>query len=411
MADSSESTFERQASTYSWEYLLTQGNLASSISGWSGLTLTANGKNRPDATLGDVRTGLRSRTTLSDDKTAPPRQVPQEEGQGPAASTIFGLVERRFRTMGTEIRVLVGARIDDADPEPEAIAASIEEQLAEFDRRLSRFRPDSELSLLNQDPREQVPASALLRAAVGAGVWGAQRTDGLVDPTLLPQLEAAGYASSRSGVASAPLETALATAPPRRPARPEPQAKWRSVRVLEDTGAIRRPPGVKLDSGGTGKGLAADLVAQRLAGYARYAIDCGGDVRVGGRLPYSEPIELNIRHPLSGTAAECFTLDRGAVATSGLDARLWRLADGNHAHHLIDPASGEPAWTGLICAAARAPTALEADVLAKAALLSGPDRASEFLAEHGGLIVKDDGTIERIGPLRDPPRLRASPPR
>lgn len=311
--------------------------------------------------------------------------------------------------MGTEIRVLVGARISDADPDPGVIASSVEEQLIDFDRRLSRFRPDSELSRFNRDPREEVPASSLLRAAVGAGLWAAQRTGGLVDPTLLPQLEAAGYATSRSGTASAPLEPALATAPPRRPARPASGATWRSIQVLEDTGVIRRAPGVKIDSGGIGKGLAADLVARRLAGYTRYAIDCGGDVRVGGRVPDSEPIELEIRHPVSGTAAESFQLRNGAVATSGLDARLWRHRDGSHAHHLIDPASGKPAWTGLICAAARAPTALEADVLAKAALLSGPSGAREFLAEHGGLVVKDDGSVERIGPLHDPARIQVSP--
>jgi thiamine biosynthesis lipoprotein len=316
------------------------------------------------------------------------------------------MVDRSFRAMGTEIRVLVGARIDGADPEPEVIAASVEEQLTDFDHRLSRFRPDSELSRLNEDPRETVPASALLRAAVGAAVWGAQLTGGLVDPTLVRQLESVGYVASRSGTASAPLEAAIVTAPQRRSARPDPRAAWRSIQVLEDQGAIRRPPGLKIDSGGIGKGLAADLVAQRLAGYARYVIDCGGDVRVGGKSPGSEPIELEIRHPLSGAAAERFTLERGAVATSGLDARLWRLPDGNHAHHLIDPASGEPAWTGLICASARAPTALEADVLAKAALLSGAEGANEFLTEHGGLVIRDDGSVEPIGPLRDPPRVR-----
>ena len=289
------------------------------------------------------------------------------------------------------------------------MAETVEAQLTEFDRDLSRFRHDSELSRLNRDPREVVPASPLLRAAVSAGLWAAERTGGLVDPTLLPHLEAAGYVESRSGVASEPLDSALATAPSRRPAGPAPDPAWRLIRVLEEEGAIRRPPSVKLDSGGIGKGLAADLVGRQLAGYARYVIDCGGDVLVGGKLPESAPIELQIRHPLSGAAAESFAFERGAIATSGLDARLWRLPDGTHAHHLIDPASGRPAWTGLICAAARAPTALEADVLAKAALLSGPDGAAAVLGEHGGLVVRDDGSVQRIGPLRDPPRVRIAP--
>ena len=312
--------------------------------------------------------------------------------------------------MGTEVRVHVGARLDGSLPDPASIAADIEEELLEFDLRLSRFREESELTRLNRDGRQEVPASALLRDAVRAGIWAAERTGGLCDPTLLGQLEAAGYAASREGARSAPLAEALASAPPRRRSRPHPRAAWRSIRVLDEVGAIRRPPGVMFDTGGTGKGLAADIVARRLAGYARYAIDCGGDLRVGGKDPYGEPVEVEVRHPRTGGAADTFRITGGAVATSGLDARLWRLPDGRYAHHLIDPATGQPAWTGVICATARAPTALEADALAKAALLSGPVGARDFLADHGGLIILEDGSVERIGPLHDPPRVRISLP-
>ncbi len=320
------------------------------------------------------------------------------------------MVERSFRTMGTEVRVLIGARLDDGLPEPEAMAAEVESALIDFDRALSRFRPESELSRLNRDPREVVPASTLLRSAVRAGIWAAERTGGLVDPSLLPELEAIGYAESREGVASSPLAEALAGAPRRRPAKPSPAAAWRGFAVSEDEGAIRRPPGLMFDSGGIGKGLAADMIAARLSPYARYAIDCGGDVRVGGRLPWDEPVEIEVRHPVSGDAIETFPITRGAVATSGIDARLWRTSDGGHAHHLIDPSSGESAWTGLICASARAPTALEADTLAKAALLSGPLGAREFLLPGGGLIVADDGGVERIGAEGGGPPAGAATP-
>jgi FAD:protein FMN transferase len=298
--------------------------------------------------------------------------------------------------MGTEIRVFVGSRLDAAASSPDLAAIEIQAQLVDFDRRLSRFRPDSELSLLNGDPREEVPASNLLRMALKAGVWAAERSDGLVDPTLLAQLEAAGYARSFEGQRSAPLAEALKSAPPRRPANSNPDAPWRSFEVVDGAGAIRRPQGLLFDTGGIGKGLAADLVAQRLGAYARYAVDLGGDVRVGGMEPESEPVEIEVRHPLSGESAERFRVERGAVATSGLDARLWSRPDGSHGHHLIDPSTGEPAWTGLICASARAPTAIEADALAKFALLSGEDGARAVLAEHGGLMVRDDGSVESV---------------
>ncbi len=298
--------------------------------------------------------------------------------------------------MGTEVRVFVGSRLDPSTSSPDLATIEIQAQLLDFDRRLSRFRPESELSVFNRDSRQEVPASNLLRMAVKAGIWSAELSGGLVDPTLLAQLEAAGYARSFEGRRSASLAEALASAPPRRPAAADPAAPWRSFEVLDEAESIRRPPGLRFDTGGIGKGLAADLVANRLTSYGRYAIDLGGDVRVGGMEPEGEPVEIEVRHPLSGESADRFRVGRGAVATSGLDARLWSRSDGSHAHHLIDPSSGQPAWTGLICASARAPTAIEADALAKFALLSGEDDARDVLAEHGGLMVRDDGAVERV---------------
>ena len=326
------------------------------------------------------------------------------------------MIERRVHTMGTEVRVFVGPASRPGVDGPEAAAARAEAELRDFDARLSRFRPDSELSRLNADPGPSFRASPLLLEAVRAGIWGAERTGGLVDPTLLGQLRAAGYEATREGMAPVPLAEALARAPERRPAGADPAAAWRAIEVLDPPGEVRRPPGVLFDTGGTGKGLAADRVGRLLAGHDRFAVDCGGDVLVGGLDPGSEEVRVEIRDPLTGTPAEVVSVGRGAVATSGIDVHLWKDAAGGYSHHLIDPATGAPAWTGLVCAAARAPTALEADVLAKAALLGGPQRAAEFLGDHGGLVIHDDGAVERHGPLQEPPRFRlarpvAKPPR
>jgi FAD:protein FMN transferase len=184
---------------------------------------------------------------------------------------------------------------------------------------------------------------------------------------------------------------------------------WRSIRVLDDVGAISRPPGVRFDPGGIGKGLAADLVAQQLEGYGRYAIDCCGDVRVGGRDPGAEPVEIEVRDPITGIAADAFTILRGAVATSGIDTRLWLGRNGRHAHHLIDPATGEPAWTGVIGATARGDGARGGHACQGRAA-ERPRRRSPLPLRNGGLIVCDDGRVERIGPLQDPPRVRISLP-
>jgi thiamine biosynthesis lipoprotein len=89
----------------------------------------------------------------------------------------------------------------------------------------------------------------------------------------------------------------------------------------------------------------------------------------------------------------------GGVATSGLNVKVWRRDDGAYAHHLLDPSTGEPAWTGLIAATALGGTALEAETLSKMALLSGPRGARRVLERHGGLFVHDDGDVTLVGPV------------
>ena len=305
-----------------------------------------------------------------------------------------------FPCMGCEVRLLLEG------PDAPARAATAQRWLRDFDARLSRFRTDSELTRLNADPRPAAPASGLLRAAVRSGLWAAEQTAGLVDPTLLDELEAAGYRSTRRDAEPASLRAALAVAPPRRPARAHPAARWRRWTVDDRAGCVRRPPGSRFDTGGIGKGLAADAVAQLVGELPRFAIDCAGDVRIGGREAAWRPFQIDVHHPLGGEVVHRLRLGWGAVATSGLDVRLWRTSDGGYAHHLIDPATGGPAWTGLLSATALAASALEAETLAKAALLSGPSGARRILRVAGGVLVHDDGDVEPVGPVHERRRLR-----
>ncbi|HEX3239007.1 MAG TPA: FAD:protein FMN transferase [Solirubrobacterales bacterium] len=310
-----------------------------------------------------------------------------------------------FDAMGSHVRLLIG------EPGPGlASAAEAAEQARRFihgfDAALSRFQPGSELCALNRDERERVPASPLLRRAVSAGLDAAERSGGLVDPTLLDAIEGAGYKASRAGMSGVPLSEALTQAPRRQPARPHPDRSWRRFVVDDAAAEVVRPPGLGFDTGGTGKGLAADLVAASLRGYSRFIVDCGGDIRIGGADALVHPYEVFVEHPLTGERAYVIRLGSGGVATSGLNVRIWRRGDGSYSHHLLDPATGEPAWTGLVGATALADTALEAETLSKAALLSGPERARGLLAERGGLVVHDSGRVELIGPLAAAPRIR-----
>jgi FAD:protein FMN transferase len=273
----------------------------------------------------------------------------------------------------------------------EQALTQVQFRLLALNRRLSRFKPDSELSQLNRDPRETVPASPLMRRFVSAAIEVAELTGGLVDATLLDALERAGYAGDFDRARALPLTEAGGHST--RPAAPSAKARWREVVVDDAAGTITRPPGVRLDSGGVAKGLAADLVAPLLEGHATFAVNCSGDLRIGGQA--GAPRRVGVDSPFGEGVLHAFDVAAGGVATSGIGRRSWRGSDGDYAHHLLDPSTGLPALTGVVQATALAPTALEAEALAKAALLSGPAMGQAWL-RHGGLLVLADGSFEVV---------------
>jgi thiamine biosynthesis lipoprotein len=156
---------------------------------------------------------------------------------------------------------------------------------------------------------------------------------------------------------------------------------------------VTRPVGVRLDTGGLAKGLFADILAGELRRHASFAIDCAGDLRVGGAKAIPRPVR--VASPFSDRVLHEFELSDAGVATSGIGRRSWLDSRGVPAHHLLDPSTGRPAFTGVVQATALAPTALGAEILAKAAVLSGPESARNWLP-HGGVLVYDDGEFEVV---------------
>lgn len=267
--------------------------------------------------------------------------------------------------------------------------------LAKVDAHLSRFDPTSELSKLNADPRAQVPASALMQRFIEAVRWAGEASDGLVDATCLRHVELAGY---RAHLSPAALDAGRAEwageSSPAHHRLPDVDGSWHDVEVL--AGAVTRPPGLRLDSGGIGKGLAADFAASALRGARSWMVDCGGDLRIGGTA--GRPRAVAVLDPIDASSVlHRLQITRGAVATSGVMRRSWLEPEGNRAHHLIDPRTGRPAVTGVLQVTAIAPTGLEAEVLAKTALLSGPSGAAAAL-RHGGVIATDSGVVTVVRP-------------
>jgi thiamine biosynthesis lipoprotein len=291
-----------------------------------------------------------------------------------------------FPCFGGECTVIV---MDEPQREREAASslALAKRALLGWHTQFSRFQELSELSLLNADPRTTVPVSPMLRRVIDAALLAARETGGLVDPTLVEELERAGYATELDQAPS--LAAALRAAPARAPAAPNTRARWKAIATDRRAGTVTRPPGTKLDSGGIAKGVFADELAAALGRHSAFVVDCCGDLRLGGADGVIR--EVHVESPFDRSVIHTFELAAGAVATSGIGRRAWIGADGAPAHHLLNPATGMPAFTGATQVTALAPTATEAEIRSKAALLSGPDKAAGWLA-HGGVVVFDDGS-------------------
>lgn len=274
----------------------------------------------------------------------------------------------------------------------EAAARDARRVLLDAHRTLTRFDPESELSRLNRDRRAVVPASPLLRRVVAAVLTAGLRSGGLVDATLVDQIEAAGYADSREFDGAG----AERPSPPPHAAAPNPRADWCQLGVDERACTVSRPPGVRIDPGGIAKGLMADLVGEALADFDCFAVDCCGDLRVGGTA--GRPRSIMVEDPAGRAPIHTLSIADGAVATSGITRRAWTGPDGRPAHQILDPASGLPAYTGVVQATAVAPTGLLAETFAKSTLLGGPDTAEERLP-FGGVIVEAGGAVRIVEPL------------
>jgi len=279
---------------------------------------------------------------------------------------------RAFRAMGTDVS-LVGPHGHRAfDRAAEAVRGAFEHE----ELRCSRFRADSELSLVNARAGTWVVVSNELALIVSLALEGARRTEGRFDPTVLPTVVAAGYDRDFDDV----LAGARAALGP-----PVPCGRWGDVEIRGRR--LRLPAGVGLDLGGIAKGWTVDLGAEAAvrAGLPWALVNAGGDLRLCGDAPEGG-LEVGVEDPEDpSTQLARLRLESGAVATSSVTRRAW----GPDLHHLIDPSTGRPAVGPVLQATVWRPTCAEAEVAAKDVLLTG----GAALERSAAVLVLRDGDV------------------
>lgn len=257
------------------------------------------------------------------------------------------------------------------------------DRIAAWASRLTRFDAASELMRLNAAASSRVPIGPTLTALLDWSRAAEALSDGLVDVAM--------------------LDARLAAEAGRDVPRPRAAGRRWSLERGARGSAVRREPGVHFDLDGVAKGWLADRALAITPGRSAL-VDADGDIAV--RLGPGDRWGIGIADPREpGALLGVLQLDADVapgtlgVATSGTSVHRWRRG-GRDGHHLIDPQTLRPAVTDIVQATVLARSAREAEVLAKAAVIAGTERAFRLLERPGvlGALVLTGGGEVRATP-------------
>ena len=331
-----------------------------------------------------------------------------------------------FRAMGCHMAAML-----DITPAHASEAAQIEAQVAQvpqwfeqWEQQFSRFRPESELSKLNQTHGWQKISEDLSRALATA-LQAAEWSNGLVVPTTLDALEQAGYTRAFEPEVSSPPTLEAAGHTPTRVLNQVPLTDWREIKLNPRQQRVFLPEGARLDLGGTAKGWAAQQAARKLSTIAPALVDAGGDIAISGPRAGGTAWVIGIDGPTYPThqsskssattepetepepiALAMLNASAKGIATSGRDYRHW-VHNGVQQHHIIDPRIGLPAVTDVMSATVIAPSTVMAEIAAKAVLILGSKDGMDWIESNtllAALLVLDDGTDR--GPMVHSTRMK-----
>jgi thiamine biosynthesis lipoprotein len=303
--------------------------------------------------------------------------------------------------MGTRYNVsIVGGTEENA----ERLQKLVEEVLAELNRQMSTYDPQSELSRFNASKSYEWFAVSPATASVTASALElAEATGGKFDPTVGPLANLWGFGPGKKREAP-PMDEEIATA--------KESVGYKLLEARLDPPALRKhKPSVYVELSAIAAGHGADAIAEMLAaeGVDSFMVDVGGELHARGMKPGNKPWRIGIERadtslpvgpkaPLQGV----IELHNKSLATSG-DYRNFFEVDGKRFSHVIDPLTGRPVDHDLATVTVLADTSRDADALGTALLVLGPTEGYDWAVEHdvAALMVSrtpDDKLVERTTP-------------
>lgn len=253
---------------------------------------------------------------------------------------------------------------------------SIDSLLTAFDRCLSLYRADSELSAFNNGSIHPIRARwfyEVLKKSEEIYLV----TDGAFDPTIMPLAEAYGFGIKKNiDPRQIDLDSLL------------PLVGFKNIRF--DSLSVRKTkPGVKLDFNGIAQGYSVDVVAQFLREHAvtRYMVEIGGEVLCAGSKTGGKPWVTGIENPMKPNAlAATVRLSDRAMTTAG-NYHNHFTKNGQTFNHIIDPRTGSMEQTDLLSVTVFAKDAITADGYDTAFFVIGLEPTKTFLKNRKDIDV------------------------
>ena len=280
-------------------------------------------------------------------------------------------------TMGTRWTVKY-----DGSAAPEAVVGlAIEAALATVVQQMSTWEPDSDISRYNRAPAGTwVALPPGFAAVAGCALGWVRLSGGAFDPTVGPLVDVWGF-----GPRPEPECGYAGAVPPDISAVQAAQARtgWRRLQLEVAPPRLLQPGGLHLDFSGIAKGFAVDLVGEALSacGVADWLVEIGGELRARGRRPDGGAWRVGVEQPGNAAPLPLVLGDR-AIATSGDRWHAFEFGGQRYAH-TIDPRTGAPVAHDLASVTVVHVTCMDADALATALLVLGPEAGPAFARQHG----------------------------
>jgi thiamine biosynthesis lipoprotein len=287
--------------------------------------------------------------------------------------------------MDTLVTVTVAA--NSADQASKAIQSAFS-TIGTFGDRINFFSASSELSDINRNAGiRPVKVSPDTFDVIGQAVYVSQKSGGAFDATVGPETSLWDFHKKIK-----PTDEQIR--------KNLHLVNYRNIVIDKEKSTVfLRKKGMLLDLGGIAKGYAADLAVADLKrnGITAGIVANAGDIRVFGRKPDGSPWNVGIENPRHESdsdeiIAKVKLADR-AISTSG-DYQRYFILGGRRYHHLIDPATGYPAY-GCRSVSIITDRGVFTDAFATAVFVLGPEKGMELVRKMGmdAVIVKSDGAI------------------